>query len=335
GKSEVPYLVSAWQHLVGYEYGAQTFADAYVDFVKKWDWQWVKVNPRACYYAEAWGSQYDKNNYAGYIIPKKIKARINNSDDVNSISKLDVTTNSSFVEAFEAVKTIRERLQDRAVVQTLFSPLSVLLQLADLPLYPGDEYATPEVSIDDVIFSQPKVAKQALQAITDTLVDYAVRLVTPVEQGGAGLDGIFYAVTGTVSDDYFDAARYAEFSKPYDQVIIDAVHKANPHATVILHTCRSHSHPEWFDTLGVEAIHWDQYAQGNPHADIALRSTPVAGANFREFDPDKSAEQVQKDIEETIRLRGSQPFLLAPSCTVTTPANESSLDVLSKARIVQ
>lgn len=46
-KSETPYLVGAWQHLVGHEYGAKEFANAYIDFVKRWDWEWVKINPRA------------------------------------------------------------------------------------------------------------------------------------------------------------------------------------------------------------------------------------------------------------------------------------------------
>ena len=34
---------------------ADEFVDAYIDFVKQWDWDWGKINPRAIYYSEAWG----------------------------------------------------------------------------------------------------------------------------------------------------------------------------------------------------------------------------------------------------------------------------------------
>ena len=35
GEGNVPYLTSAWQHLIGHEYGAQEQAQAHIDFVKK------------------------------------------------------------------------------------------------------------------------------------------------------------------------------------------------------------------------------------------------------------------------------------------------------------
>ena len=56
-EGEPIHLTSAWQHLVGHEYGAEEFAKAYIDFVERWDWDWVKINPRAVCYAEALGSR--------------------------------------------------------------------------------------------------------------------------------------------------------------------------------------------------------------------------------------------------------------------------------------
>lgn len=332
--TDVPYLVSAWEHLVGHEYGAQEFAQAYVDFVRQWDWQWVKINPRAVYYAEAWGNLYDQNDYGDYVIPKKLHSIIHQGDDVRAITKLEITENPQFVEASQAARLIREALPDRAVIQTIFSPLSVLLQIADLPLYPNDEYATPDVTIDDVIYNQPEVAKQALTNIAHTLADYAAQLVTPIEQGGAGLDGIFYAVTGTVSDGYFSLHQYDEFGFSYDRIVFDAIRRANPNAIIVLHTCRSNAHPEWFADEDIDIIHWDQYAQGNPQADVDLKAVPVAGANALEFLAEQgSVDQVRQELNATRAIRQGKPFLLAPSCTVITPANDEALQVLSDARI--
>ncbi|NEG55189.1 uroporphyrinogen decarboxylase family protein [Bifidobacterium platyrrhinorum] len=333
GTSDVPYLVGAWQHQVGHEYGAEDFADAYIDFVRRWNWEWVKINPRAIYYAEAWGSHYDKDDYAGYVIPKKIDDIVTSTDDVAKIRELDPKENPYFAEELAAAARIRAAFTDRAVIQTIFSPLSVLLELADIPLYPGDAYATPSATVEQVVYARPDLAHAALGNIARTLAAYATALVTPAEQGGAGLDGVFLALTGTVSENYFDAGQYAEFSEPYDRIVIDAVRKANPDAAVVLHTCRADSHPEWFDRLGVDAIHWDQYLPGNPKADAPIKAVPVAGANVDLFVPGADPAQVTRELKETIALREGRPFLLAPSCTVTTPANEASLQALSDARV--
>lgn len=328
----VPYLTAAWQHLVGHEYGADEFADAYIDFVKKWDWDWVKINPRAIYYAEAWGSKYDRNEYDGYVIPRKLDDVVKTPADLAKIIELDPKQNEVLRQQYDSAAKIRAAFTDRAVLQSIFNPLSVLLQLADVPLYPGDEYATPSLTRDELVFAHADEAKKALTNIANTLAAYASALVTPVEQGGAGLDGIFFAVTGTVSEGYFTKEQYAEFGEPYDRIVLDAIKKANPEAEVLLHTCRAFSNPDWFEDYGVEIVQWDQYLDGNPQVDAPLKVVPVGGPSFTDFAVDGDASVVKADIEKVIELRKGKPFLLAPSCTVPTPVSEESLKALAAAR---
>ncbi|WP_418969068.1 uroporphyrinogen decarboxylase family protein [Alloscardovia omnicolens] len=332
---ETPYLVSAWQHLIGHEYGAEDFGTAYVDFVKQWDWDWVKINPRAVYYSEAWGSVYDPSDYAGYVIPRKVSDAVKHPADLDKIVKLDVTADNTFRESYEAARYIRENLQDRAVIQSVFSPLSILLQLGDLPLYPGDEYATPQTTREEV-FSDAQRVKKALLNIAQTLADYATALVTPVEKSGAGLDGIFYAVTGTVSHNFFTREEYEEFSKPYDDLIIKAVREANPDAVVLVHTCREDSHPDWFADVA-DIIHWDQFLPNNPQVNEEVGAVPVGGANFTKFATDErlDVEGVRTQLQETVAERQGKPFLLAPSCTVPTPASDEALKILASFKTVQ
>lgn len=330
----VPYLVSAWQHLVGHEYGAEDFGNAYADFVKKWDWEWVKVNPRAIYYAEAWGGKYDPDDYQGYVIPRTVKPVITAPEDLVKVTRLDVAANPVFTEQIGAARIIRQRLSDRGVIDTTFSPLSILLQLADLPLYPGDEHAHPSVTIDQIFTDHKAEALTALDNIARTIADYVATLVTPEAQGGAGLDGIFYAVTGTVSEDYFDEERYAEFGAPYDRIVIDAIHAANPDAVILLHTCRDNSHPERFANVGADILQWDQYLEGNPDINADLGPVPVGGASFTLFDEAHGdAGEAAKEIDAIIAARQGRPFLLAPSCTVPTPASDAALKALSDARV--
>lgn len=324
-----PYLVAAWEHLIGHEYGSEEFGKAYVDFVKKWDWDWVKINPRAVYYSEAWGSTYDPENYDGYVIPRKVSDAVQHPADLDKIVKLDIEGNNTFHESYEAARYIRENLQDRAVIQSVFSPLSIILQLGDLPLYLGDEYATPTTTREEV-FSDPERVKKALHNIAQTLADYSAKLVIPVEQGGAGLDGIFYAVTGTVSHGFFTREQYEEFSKPYDDIVVHAIREANPDAIIVLHTCREDSHPEWFAD-SADIIHWDQFLPDNPAVDAEIGAVPVGGANFTKFADDEraDAEGVRTQLQETIAERSGKPFLLAPSCTVPTPTSDESLEILA------
>lgn len=330
--TDVPYLVAAWQHLVGHEYGADEFADAYIDFVKQWDWDWIKINPRAIYYSEAWGSTYDRNDYAGYVIPRKLQDAVTTVDDLAKIVELDPKTNETFSQQYASAAKIRAAFTDRAVLQSIFNPLSVLLQLADVPLYPGDEYATPSLTRDELVFEHAEEAKKALTNIANTLAAYAAALVTPTERGGAGLDGIFFALTGTVSEGYFTKEQYAEFGEPYDRIVLDAIKQANPEAEVLLHTCRAFSNPDWFDDYGVEIVQWDQYLDGNPQIDTTLKVVPVGGPSFTDFAQDGDERIVKSDIDKVIKLREGKPFLLAPSCTVPTPASDRSLKALADAR---
>ena len=72
GQGNQAWLTSAWQHHIGHEYGAENFAAATLDFVRKWDWDWVKINPRAIYYAEVWDAVYDKDHY-DWLIPRTVR----------------------------------------------------------------------------------------------------------------------------------------------------------------------------------------------------------------------------------------------------------------------
>lgn len=333
GSSEVPFATSAWQHFVGEEYDPHRFASATVDFVRTWDWDWVKINPRAVYYAEAWGSVFDPDDYAG-MIPKQLTPAIADPADLATIQQLVIADTPSLAEHVTSSRLIREELPDRPLLQTVFSPLSVLLQIAGLPLYPGDVVYGADTSFtqDDLLRSDPDATHAALRAIAATLADYVTELLKPVADGGAGLNGIFYAVTGTASDGHFDADSFETFSRPYDQLVLDAVTNSAADAAVVFHTCKANSHPEWFVDYPIDALHWDQFLPGNPPVDEDLGITPVGGVRSDLFAPGSDPQQVADQLRRTLAARENQPFLLAPSCTIPTPADPELLRALRNAR---
>jgi uroporphyrinogen decarboxylase len=329
GGSTRPFLTSAWQHFVGEEYDPVRFARATVDFTHAWDWDWVKINPRAVYYSEAWGSVYDPDDYAG-VVPRLVSPVVTTVGDLAKIRPLDPTTNPALAEHIASARLIRQQLPDRALLQTVFSPLSVLLQLAGLPLYPGDVVAgaNPPFTHDDLLRSDPEGVHAALAAIAQTLADYVAHLLAPVEAGGAGLDGIFYAVTGTASSGHLDRATFDGFSRPYDRQVLDAV----AGGLTVLHTCRADSHPEWFAEERIDALHWDQFLPGNPALDADVGVTVVGGVNNELFAVGVDRTAVAAQLTATLLAAPDRPFLLAPSCTIPTPADPDSLRLLRDAR---
>lgn len=328
GGSQHRFLTSAWQHFVGEEYDPARFAAATVDFTRTWNWDWVKINPRAVYYSEAWGSRYDPDDYSGPI-PRLLEPAITTVSDLAKIRPLDPEENPAFAEHLASARLIREQLPELPLLQTIFSPLSVLLQLAGLPLYPGDlGYGVrPAFTHDDLLRSDPDGVRTALTAISQTLADYVARLVAPVEDGGAGLDGVFYAVTGTASAGHFTKESFDEFSRSYDLRVLGATGEA----AVVFHTCRADSHPEWFADYPIDALHWDQFLPGNPGVATDFGVTAVGGVSYDLFAAGGDRSEVARQLDETLASGPGRPFLLAPSCTVPNPADPESLRKLREA----
>lgn len=68
--------VSAWRHFTENEHsGADLFVETMLKWQNTYDWDYVKLQPRASYYEEAWGGQFDYNDYEG-VLPKVVKGPI-------------------------------------------------------------------------------------------------------------------------------------------------------------------------------------------------------------------------------------------------------------------
>ena len=60
-RGEIPdrVPVSAWRHFIPDEQKPETLARASLNHFTTFDWDWLKLNARATYYEEAWGSRFD------------------------------------------------------------------------------------------------------------------------------------------------------------------------------------------------------------------------------------------------------------------------------------
>lgn len=310
-------IVSGWHHFLDKEQTSADLAEATVEFAQKYDWDWVKINPRATYLAEVFGNTYDFTDYR-WVFPKQTHAVVSSAKDLPKIEQVDVNNSAPLQEQLEAVRLIRQGLPDTPIIQTLFSPLTILMFLTGNSSYHDQTMYGSEDPLDFATLLQEDRAgvHRALHQIATTMAAYIVEL------DKAGVDGLFYATTGTAHPKLFDLATFNEFSRPYDMIVLDAMKKGR-----ILHTCGPHADPARFDDYPVEGISWDTEAEGNPDLTISLQKTKVGGVDhhiFKDSDPAMIEQQVNKGLQAT----KDEPFLLVPNCAVAVDATEEALFTL-------
>lgn len=318
GKAADRPIASGWHHFLDKEQSASDLAEATIDFAKKYDWDWIKINPRATYLAEAFGNTYDFNDYR-WVFPRQSHAIIQKPKDVWKVDKVNVNESAPLQEQVEAVRLIREGLPETPIIQTVFSPLTILMFLTGNSSYVNQTmYGSEEpVNFKELLESERSGVHQALHTIAVTMANY----VKALEE--VGVDGLFYAVTGTPNPELFDEASFNEFSRPYDLIVLNAMKKGKR----ILHTCGAHAQPARFDDYPVEGISWDTEAEGNPGLDLPLKKTKVAGINHHIFEG-KDDSLIEQQAKDAITIMKNQPFLLVPNCAVSVKATEGALQTL-------
>src|SRR3990170_3446199 len=137
--------VGFWGHDFIREWTPQGLADAMVESVERYDIDFLKVNPRATYYAEAWDCRYRPSGDPARG-PETEGWVLKSADDLKKIGPIDVG-GGPFGEQLEALRPVGGRLAGATpFIQTVFSPLSVVGRLAngDLAAVRGYMREAPE-----------------------------------------------------------------------------------------------------------------------------------------------------------------------------------------------
>src|SRR6266540_7018840 len=208
---------SLWRHFYESESSAQQLADAMVAWQQRYDFDLLKLNPRAQYHVEDWGVRY---RYSGgpHDKPERLEYAVKRSDDWGQL-QANSPTGGALGEQLDAIRLTRARLgRDLPLVETLFLPLMVAEYLAE----------SPEALRRDVE-QAPGAVHQALAVIVETFSRFVPRCLE------AGADGFFFATTWATPAK-LPAELYAEFGRPYDLQVIDAARQAGASLNV-LHVC--------------------------------------------------------------------------------------------------
>lgn len=317
--------VSAWRHFIPQETSVEQLADISLKHFNQFDWDWLKVNPRATYYAEAWGNVYDYSDYDA-VLPRWVSGPVNSPADLHNIQPVN-PTDGVFAENVGLVKRIKQGIGGAHFVQTMFSPLSVL---AFLLARPNEHQVDPEVQaqydgVMRAIHENPQGVHAALSAIATTLAAYAAAVVD------AGASGVFFAIVKLARRGALTEVEHARFGRPYDLQVLAAVQGASFN---ILHVCGPAVYFDSVKDYPVHAINWATVGQGNPtvgSAQCLTQRALIGGVDELGTLRTGKPEQVMAEARQAIRETGGRRFLLTPGCSVAPDVPQANLHALRRA----
>lgn len=316
--------VSAWGHLIPAEKAAESFVEASLAFFRRYDWDWLKVNPRATYFAEAWGSVYDFEDYSG-VFPRFVRDAAG-ALDFGELKPVGPSA-KPWAEQLEALRGIKRGMGGAPLVQTIFSPASVLAFLAgrtadrDQAAISRDQ----EASLARLVRGSPDKAHHALSVIAESLAGLAAASLE------AGADGIYFAITRLARKGVLSPEEYGIFGKPYDLKVLEAARGATFN---ILHSCGPEIHWGLIQDYPVRALSWAAAGRGNPGLGEARESSSFAfigGLDEEGALRHGGPPQVREAARAALRLGGTGKFLLAPGCSVDPSVSEANLRALREA----
>ncbi|CAK7073216.1 MAG: hypothetical protein DELT_01992 [Desulfovibrio sp.] len=310
--------ISAWRHFPGMEETPEDLARAMSDFQDTYDWDYMKINPRAVYYHEVWGNEYDYSVYQD-VLPTLVKKIVNSPEDLGKITR-QPSTAAPLAQQVDAVKLLKARYGDSLpMFQTVFTPIGILLNLCgQRSLGRYRESPREESALVDLMAHHSQAVHSALKAIAETLADYAHDLVS------AGVDGAFYAALGMAREGYMTLSEWEEFVKPYDLIALEPLRgKIN-----CLHTCGIYGNPQRFTDYPIQILHWAESAPGNPKIAEARswlgNIVPMGGVDERFFGTGGET-QIAAMSRASLKMHKGKPFIMAPECSVSVKTLDSEL----------
>jgi len=198
------FAASMWRHFFHMEGTAEGTAEAMLHFQREYDWDFMKINPRADYHIEGWGFEHklSRNEFEKHV---KTHYPISRIEDWQKITALPVTT-PVLAEHLNVVSMIRRRSdKELPILMTVFTPLAIAGRMVE-----NDQ------TLADHMRQAPEIVESALRAITETFARFVSEL------RNAGADGIFFATTQWAASEYMTWPEYQKFGLPHDLQVIRA-----------------------------------------------------------------------------------------------------------------
>lgn len=304
----------AWGHSYLDEWSAERLAEVTVERALRHGWDFVKFQPRATFFAEAFGARFRPSGTAS-------EAPILESTPVAgaaSWEQLRLVDAGVMDEQARALGLVAGRLGDRVpVLQTVFSPISVAAYLVGR----DRERLVAELR------SRPELLLPALERIGDALIEFSRRSVD-----AAGAAGVFYAISNFATPDVMPWDLYEELLLPGDRRVLEALPEAAWFN--VLHLCGPRVWMAIARQLPVQAVSYSTFDEGNPSLAEARRVTGRAvmgGVEQRRILVSGPAPEIERQVREAIASTDGRGLLVAPGCSVPPAVPEANLRTMMEA----
>lgn len=301
GEKPDRFAASFWRHFFHMEHHAEGTAEAMLHFQKTFEWDFMKINPRADYHVEDWGltQQWSQDEFKKH---KKSNFPVTKLEDWAKLQPLSPTARV-LDEHLQVVSMIRKKVgKDLPILMTVFTPLAVAGRLVeDDNLLAGHIHEHPEAILN------------ALEVITSTYETYAEEL------RNAGADGLFYATTQWGASNLISWDEYEKFGVPFDLRVLKA---AGDDAINLFHVCSSNNFLKQLVKLDypVQMYNWDSDDPTNPPLDIGMDlitdKTIVGGCDRDGWLLQASPEEIGYKIEELKEKYDSGRLVIGPGCSI-------------------
>jgi uroporphyrinogen decarboxylase len=306
----VPYAV--WRHFPAVDRSPAGLAQSTLRFHEHYGSDFLKITPRGGYAVAAWGCVESEE-----VLPTGHRTcascAVKRGDDWKRIRRLDPASAPGWVEELETIIRLGfdKRIGDAPVLPTLFSPLSLARKLS------GDRLAHD-------LRERPDLVTAALEAITETLMDFADLALRE------GVSGVFYSIQ-TASRSVLEEEQYARFGEPYDRRVLEAIH---PRSRLTIVHC--HCDALMFERLARLPGHvwnWDDRAAGPSLAEgRALVPGAVCGGldqtgTLRNGTPDAAVAEMREAVAQ---VEGTG-LIVAPGCVLMAGTPDANVAAVVRA----
>ena len=312
--------VSAWMHFSDVDQDPISLAKKQIEFVKKHDYDFIKLMPFGLYSTHDWGNEIifycDKYKEATLLEPA-----INTIEDYSKIKEISAIF-GTYGKTLLLAKEVIERLDEEIpVVQTIFTPLTTLSKLTGGKVF-------------DHLKTNPDVVHNALKIITKVTKDFVCENIK------LGVDGFFLATQSAIKD-LISEEHFDEFCAEYDIDLINS-YKDKTYFNII------HIHGEniYFDKIAlnypINCINWHD-RQTKPSLEEArekynicflggIREVPYFVGRVLHYDSilyKSTISEVYEHCLEAINSVDKLGIILGPGCVVYPKTNEENLDAIS------
>ena len=301
----VPYAL--WWHDFAREWSADGLAAATIETYRTYDWDLVKLNPRATYYAEAWGNRYEAT---GASQPRMLSHALQSVEELAELPLVDHTA-GVFGEQLDALRKVAAAIGGEVdIIQTVFNPLTIASTLL------GETTA----AFREGAQGNAAAVHAGLGRIAQVIAGYSAACIA------AGASGLFFATVDWGTRSAADANFYREYGRPYDLQVLAAVRHAPLN---VLHICRDHNLLDLMLDYPVRIFNWDEHGAGNASlAEAAQRTRAgVMGGIDRVLLKQGTPETVAAAARDAL-ARAVPRLVLSGGCSIdptAAPANIAAM----------